>query len=338
MPAIFGRGVSAVYQVQSAFDVFPSSGNWYPLSAYDLSAGETEPREVDPLLGRGGHNRRDPVASAPGLPQGGGNIVVPMCLREHGYWLGATLGAAETSVSSGVYTHVWESGKDALLPLAQSMKLADGMFRRSRGLLVNAYALNLAKEAGYPRATLGMMLRDQVRNASQASGTVQDAFELLRPPASTPFVEINTGSGFAALPATAVAFNYANQLQRFDPLNGTKYPSALDPEDSLPTGSFTIRYESDAYDVLAEAGTPFALRFGYVIADALTGSADASITFELARCMIDKNALPINSPGRLSQTYNYTVEQTDDDPAFNVTLVNDVAGYPPPPPPPPPPP
>lgn len=326
MPAIFGRGITALYQIQSAFATFPGGGDWIPLSAYEHSDGETRGREVDPLLGRGFFNKRDPVSSAPVLPQGGGQKQVPVCMREIGYWLCATFGAP---VTTGVnpYTHVWESGKDVIQSLAQSKKLTNALWRRSRGLMVNTLAFNLAKESGYPRATLGMMLRDEVKSLAEVTGSILPAMTLLRATAATPFVMRNA----VAAPVTAFTFNYSNQLERFDPLNGTEYPDALDPGDSLVSGSFTVRYEDATYDDLADAGTAQPWSFGWLLPNGLGVGVPSSINFDLNGVLFDRAPLPITGPGRLLATYSFQCEQSAIDPAVTVTVINDVEGYPPPP-------
>jgi hypothetical protein len=322
MPAIFGRSVVGVYQFQSAFDTFPASGSWYPLSAYDRSDGENRGREDDPLLGRGGYkNNRDPVASAPSLPTGGGQLIVPVCMREIGFWLRAMLGDPVVTDDDPNFTHVFESGKDSIPYLAQSKFLASGMYRRTRGLIVNTMALSLEKAGGYPRATLGVMLRDEAKNASAPTGTIEPAFTLLRAPASKPYAKYN-GSAAAV---TAFSFNFSNQLQPNNEFNNSEYPAGFDPDDVQLSASFTIRYTDTAWDDLADAETAGVFNFGWEI------DANKSIDFKLPVARIARQPLPINSPGRVTQTYNVTPEQDTDDPALVVTLKNDVAGYPPPP-------
>lgn len=331
MPDIFGRGVTAVCQVQSAFDAFPSGGTWIPLSAYERSDGETRPREVDPLLGVAGqHNNRDAIASAPALTQGGGQIQVPICLREIGYWLTATFGAPVTTVDDGVYTHAWESGKDVLAYLAQSKKIADGWYERTRGLCVNTLALNFAKEAGYPRMTLGTMLRDAAKAETEASGTIAEAFELLRPTAARPFVERDD----LATPTTALTFNYSNQLERYDPLKPegeeSEYPDGYDPGDTQVTGSFTVRLQDATFDDLADADAAEPWKFGWRVVNGLGEGKHAILRFTVHNVKIDRAPKSVNTPGRLTQTYNFQGEQGSDTPAVTVELINDVPGYPPP--------
>lgn len=329
MSGIFGRKITSVIQIQSAFATFPSSGTWYPISAYERSEGETNPLENDPLLGRTGqHNGRDPQATAPGLPSGGGQSQVPMCLREHGFILTGLLGAPETSGSSPNYTHVFESGKDDLAYLAYSKKLADDWFKRGRGWCFNTYAINLAKEAGYPRATLGSMLRDEADGSSEVTGTIATAFTLLRPPSVKCFAKYN---GVAA-PFTQLSFNFSNQLQPNGEFNGLEYPNGFDADDVQLSASFTARVVDDAWEQIAIAKTAAPIEFGWAI------DANKSITFRLPAARIARTPLSANAPGRLFKSYDVVPEQTDSEPALTVTLKNDVSGYPPPPPPPPPPP
>lgn len=328
MPAIFGRAVTGVYQFQSAFDTFPGSGSWWALSAYEHSDGEARGRENDPLLGRGFFNNRDPVASAPALPSGAGNKVVPLCMREIGFWLRAMLGDAETSGTTPNYTHVFKSGKDTIPTLAQSKFLASGMYRRSRGLIVNTMNLSLEKASGYPRATLGVLLRDEAKNASAPSGTIQPAFDLLRAPASKPFAKFDD----AAMAVTNFSFNYSNQLEPNLEFNGSEYPNGFDPGDVQAGGSFTVRYVDTTWDDLADAETPGKFEFGWQI------DVNKSITFELPKARIARTPLSVNNPGRLTTTYDVLPEQDDTEAALIVTLKNDLDAYPPSPPPPPPPP
>ncbi len=340
MTGIFGRGVSAVVQVQSDFATLPTSGIWYPTTAYERSDGETRPREVDPLLGVSGyHNERDPIGSAPTLSQGGGQIVPPLDLREIPLWLIATFGMPATEeVEEGVYLHTFESGKPELAYLAQSKKLADGWYEHTRGLCVNTFAINLAKGSGYPRVTLGTMLRDAAKSASQVSGTIADPFEPLRPPASRPFVERNGASALT----TDLTFNYSNQLERFDGLKKegeeSEYPDAFDPGDSLPSGSFSVRLQDSTFDDLADADTAQPWKFGWRVPNAFGTGVHGVFRVTVHNLKIDRAPKPINTPGRLTTTYNYQAEQNSEGPAVTVEVVNDVEGYPPPPPPPPPPP
>jgi hypothetical protein len=196
--------------------------------------------------------------------------------------------------------------------------------------MANTFAINLEKTAGFPRATLGVLLRDAAKAETEASGTIAEPFEPLRPTAARPFV--SRGEGVAA-PTTAFSYNYSNQAERFDPLKPegeeSEYPDGYDPGDSQPTGSFTVRVQDATFDDLADADTAEAWTFGWRVADALGvgDDVDAVLRFINHNTKIDRSPLSVNTPGRLTTTYNYIVEQSTDGPATTIELINDVPYY-----------
>lgn len=328
MADVFGRGVSAVYQYAD-FAVWPTTGSWWPLSAYQRSDGANKSKANDPLLGVAGQlNDRDPNATAPELPTGGGPIEVPACLRELGFWLKAMLGEPVTTGSAPNYTHVFESGKAAIPYMAQSKKLAGGMYRRTRGIIVNTMGITFEKGSGYPRVQLGVLHRDELKNASQAGGTIEPAFTLLRVPSAKPYAKYNG----AAMLVQSANINFSNQLEPDNQFDGTQdeWPNGYDPGETQISGGFTVRYKDTTWDDVADADTAGLFEFGWQL------NVNQSIAFQL-RAEIAKQALPVTSPQRVMQTYNLVPKQSDTVPAMKVTLKTDVNAYPPSPPPPPPP-
>jgi hypothetical protein len=316
-----GRQVSAVYQFQSVFDVFPSAGNWQTLSAYDLSAGETRGFEADPLLGRNAQNGRDPFEPAPALPQGGGSLRVPLCLREHGWWLKNALGAPATSGAGPNYTHVFKSGKDTIPSLAQSRKIKAADYRRVRGLKVNGYRLRAEKAGGYPIVDLDTMLRDETNSAVDPTGTIVAAPALLRPPAARPVVRWES---VALGVAMAMDISYSNNLTRFDPLGGNEYPAELDPGDTVVGGTLTTRYQDSTWQVLADAGTSGLLELEFAIPSDPTNK---SIVFAFPKAKLAKKPMGISGPGVIDVAFDFSSEQQAAEAAMVVTLKNDVATY-----------
>jgi hypothetical protein len=315
-----GRQVSAVYQFQSAFATFPSTGNWQTLSAYDLSAGETRGFEADPLLGRNSQNGRDPYEPAPALPQGGGALRVPLCLREIGWWLKACLGAPATSGTTDL-THVFKSGKDTIPSLAQSRKIKTGDYRRVRGLVVNSFRLRAQKAGGYPIVDLDVMLRDEAKATVDPTGTIVAAPTLLRPPAARPIVRWNS---VAIGVAMAADISYNNNLSRFDPLGGTEYPDAFDPGDVVVGGSLTTRYQDATWFDLADAGTPGNLEVEFAHPSAPT---TRTIVIGFPQAKLARKPMGISGPGVIDVPFDFSAEQTVSEAAMIVTLKNDVASY-----------
>lgn len=316
-----GRQVSAIYQFQTAFETFPSGGSWQTLSAYDLSAGETRGFEADPLLGRGAQNGRDPFGDAPALPSGGGSLRVPLCLREHGWWLKNTFGAAATTGAGPNYVHVFKSGKDTIPSLAQSRKIKAGDHRRVRGLTTNGYRLRAQKAGGYPAVDLDVMLRDEVKATEDPTGTIVAAPALLRPPASRPVVR---WEGVALGVAMSFDLSYLNNLTRFDPLGGNEYPAALDPGDSVPSGTLTTRYQDATWQDIADAGTTGLLELEFAHPSDPT---NLTIIYAWPEARLAKKPMGISGPGVIDVPFDFTCEQTASEAAMIVTLKNDVATY-----------
>lgn len=317
MPSPTGRQVSAVYQYQSAFATFPSSGNWQTLSAYDLSAGETEGFEEDPLLGRGFLNARDPAEPAPALPTGGGALRVPLCLREIGYWLKLAFGAP-TTTGSGDLTHVFKSGAVSLPSFAQSRKIQTSDYRRIRGLMVNGLRISARKEGGYPKVDLDTMLRDEALASADPTGTIVAAPTLLRPAAAVPIVRWETAALGACLSAD---FSYNNGLTPFHPLGGDQYCDGYDPGAPVISASFTNRYQAQTFHAIAAAKTPGLFEIEWAI------SATRKITFAIPRAKLAKKPMPIGGTGVIDATFDVSAEQTVSEAAVVVTLKNDVAAY-----------
>lgn len=315
-----GRQVSAVYQFQSAFGTFPSSGNWQTLSAYDLSAGETRGFEADPLLGRNSQNGRDPFEPAPSLPQGAGALRVPLCLNEIGWWLKSALGAPATTGSTD-FTHVFKSGKDTLPTLAQSRKIKTGDYRRVRGLAVNGMRLHAEKAGGYPIVDLDVMLRDEAKAAVDPTGTIVAAMALLRPPAARPVVRWESVAIGACL---AADISYTNNLARFDPLGGTEYPDAFDPGEAVPSGSLTMRYQDSTWFDIADAGTYGNLEIEFAHPSA---PSTRTIVFGFPKAKLARKPMGISGPGVIDSPFDFSAEQTVSEAAMIVTLKNAQASY-----------
>jgi len=316
-----GRQVNLVAQFQSDFAIFPSSGNWQTLSAYDLSQGETRGFEADALLGRASQNGRDPFEPAPALPQGGGPLRVPLCLREHGWWLKNTFGAPTTSGTTPNFTHVFKSGKDTIPSLAISKKIKASDYRRIRGLTGNSYRLRAQKAGGFPIVDLDTLLRDEANASADPTGTIVPALTLLRPPAARAVVR---WAGVALGVAMAADISYNNNLQRFDPLGGDEYPAAFDPGDTVVGGTLTTRYQDNTWIAIADAGTSGLLEVEFAHPSA---PATRLITYAFPKAKLAKKPMAISGPGLIDVTFDFSAEQDASEAAMVVTLKNDVASY-----------
>lgn len=320
MPAPLGKRVDTLFQEQSTFGAYPT-GAWQPLTVYSAGAGETRNFVDDPVLGRTLYNGRDPGEPAPSLPTCEGPVETPLCLREIGYWLKMALGAPTTTGSTDK-SHVFESGKDVLPAFTLQHRLAASDYRRVRGLKVNTMDIRAEKTDGFPRVTFGLMGRDEALNTAALSGSTSAALALLRPAASRPIVR---WAGAAAADCLAASMSFSNSLEKLNDLNGTEYPSDIDPGFVTLSGDLTLRYRDQTWAAIAAAETVGRLELEWAMPGAL--AATRKITFDMPNARIARQGMPVQGPGTITATYRYAAFVSATDPALKVTLLNDVASY-----------
>lgn len=322
MPSLQGRATSILLGYQSAFDTY-AAGPHQPLSVYTNQLGETRGFVDDPLLGRASFNARDPVSSAPALPQVQGSVDAALCLREAGWWFKLLFGAPTTTGSAPNYTHVFKSGASALPAATIQRRYKSDDWRRIRGVKADTLAIRAEKSDGYPRMTIGLIGRDESAPANAAlSGTVNAAITLLRAAASRPIVRWDN---VAIGRCVSADLSFANGLTPLNDLNGSEYVGDLDPGDASLSGNLGIRYDDSYWEGVAASETPGALELEWS-----RPGAEAStrlVNFKMPQTLITRQGMPITGPGAITATYQWRAEQGASEAALVVTLKNDVASY-----------
>lgn len=320
-PAPLGRATQLIGAWQSAFDTY-AVAPWQTLTPYTFGLSETNPTEADPQLGRGLYNGRDPNAPAPGLPTAGGDIEVPLCLAELGWWLRGLLGAPVTTGAGADKAHTFESGKDALPFATLQMRLASNDFRRFRGVAINALAISADKVSNFPRFRFSTLARDQANETASLSGTINAGYTQVKPPAAR---AVARWEGVVIGEASNVTLNYANNFTPNMFLDGSVYPTGMDPQDVTLNGSMTMRYQGPTWENIARARTPGRLEIEWAMPGAL--AATRKVTFDMGRVLIEAQGLPVTGPGVMTQSLTWGAEQTGADPALKVVLANAIASY-----------
>lgn len=320
--SVQGRGTTLFLGPQTQFDQF-SPGPWTPVERYTDAAGETRGFVDDPLLGGARFNARDPVSSAPSLPNVAGQVDAALCLRGAGTLLRLLFGAPTTTGSAPNFTHVFKSGA-ATLPFASGMRrLGATDWRHLMGLMANTMTVRAEKTDGFPRFQVGLVGRSESAPQSAAlSGTQNAPYTLLRPAASRPIVRWD---GVAIAGALSWDLSWSNNLTPLNDLNGSEYPGGYDLGDAALTGSLGIRYAGSTWEVIAAAETYGALEAEWAMPGAQ--AATRAITFTTPRTKLIREGMPITGPGALLATYQWRGEQGVSESALVVTLKNDVASY-----------
>ena len=115
------RGSSPNTQLLIAYEATygtDPSGNYQKVPFISCDLGASQDLIDDEILGSG----RDPKDSATDLLTVGGQIVVPLDLRNIGFWFKGLLGAPDTSGSSAPYTHRFVSGLATLPSMANALR------------------------------------------------------------------------------------------------------------------------------------------------------------------------------------------------------------------------
>lgn len=315
-----GKQATHFFGLEPSYGLPPTSGTpkWLPLTMYSVALGKNSGFEADPVLGRAEHNNRDPSVSAPTLPDVSGAEVAPMDLREMGWWLTMLLGAPTTTEDTGVFTHVFESGKDALPSFYRQQRLKTGDWRRIPGVMLNTLGIAASKTSGYARMNLGLIGKDESLASSALAGTLLSPYTQ-QPLANTKFVAKWGGTNIG--PALTTNLNFSNNMVASPAMTGTDAIESIDLGEFSIDASVELRYKDQTFAAIAEAGTEDAFSLEAEI------SASAKVIFELGTTKLRRQGQQIGGPGAYSSTFSLGCRQTNSDPALKVTLINNIASY-----------
>lgn len=316
MGQAFGRDAAMAIGVQADFDTVAAEDGYTSIPFYSHSFGRNQKLEDDPVLGEG--RGRSPAEPTQGLPDPGGDLVVPLDLGNAGFYLRALMGAPATT-GEGDFTHIFKPGNAIPAHTIEILNRA-GDYSQHVGLMLDKLALGVARESGYRRATLSWKHKTENTLAASAAGAIAAAITADRMPAFRGALKkdnVKIGETVNA------SLTLANNLTAFD-VTDQGEPGGYDLGEFAFTGSLTARFTSTALYDAADDGDIFALEFGWVL------SATKSLLIRAGKVKIEKSSKPISGPQGLQQTYNfrahYDAAEADKAPVV-ATLKNQVASY-----------
>lgn len=291
------------------------SGNYHAMPFYTSGFGGEQTNEADQLAGQG----RDPQKPNRGDINVSGAVVVPVDPRYIGFWLTGLLGDPVTTEDTGVYTHVFKSGKATLPEYGLQTghpNLATPSYDLAHGVKVNTLSMSMAR-SGALRATFDLIgLAENAFSSSQA-GTLQTLalanFGHVRGVLKKGGTSLANISGFN--------FSFSNNLVPIATVNNAGELEGIDPGLTSLNGSLDAYFASR--DLLDDAidGTPIDLELSYAL------SEDLSLTFAFHELYLDRTRRAIDGPGGISYAAPFNAaKNTVATAAMTVTLVNDVAG------------
>jgi hypothetical protein len=312
-----GKTTTLLLKSESTFGT-PPTGNWTKTFAYSHTSDFKQPLEDDPLLGLDRQNDRDSTSPAPGLITFDDSIVVPIDYNHIGVWLYALMGAAQVTGSADPYTHVFSSGLEVLPWRSHEWKLKSNLFEQDVGLLASTLAVEMSRQAGYQRATVGIMGRTQNKITSTGGGTPAATWARDPAVAASAVFKIN---GAAAANIMSVRATYDNKVSPQDYINDTLRSGFDLDSEATWSGSIELRFtDATLYD-LAVAGTAFSAEMLW------SKSASRSLSLLAANTRLEPVGMPIQGPGRIQQTFNFRSEQSDAAAMLVATLKSLVPSY-----------
>ena len=305
------RGANAIMAAafETTYGTSPTSG-YKKLPFVSSALGEEQNLIESDLLGLG----REPLPPSKDVANNEGDVVVPVDLRNFGYWLKLLLGVP-TTTGTGPYTHTYVSGALALPSMAIEIGLPDvPSYGMNFGVRANTMTIQMQR-SGLLNATMGLIAQGETRSASSGAGTPSEAaIERF----SQGLGEIKR-NGVALGNIVSAELTYSNNLEKVEVIRPDGRIEDVEPAMVAANGNVVVRFADTTLLDQAINGAPCELSFGWEI------DADRSLLFTLHEVYLPRPKLPVSGPGGVQATFAF---QAAKDPALantmTVVLVNDV--------------
>ncbi len=309
------RGANAV--MAAAFETTygtPPVAGYKKLPFVSSALGDEQNLIASDLLGYG----REPLPPSRDVVNNEGDVVVPVDLRNFGYWLKLLLGAPTTVDNSGVYTHTFVSGALTL----PSVSIEVGMpevpsYGMNFGVRANSMKIQLQR-SGLLNATMSLIAQGETKAGASAAGSPTDAaIERF-----SQFMGEIKRDGTSLGHIVSAELTYSNNLDKVEVIRPDGRIEDADPAMVAVSGTVNVRFADTVLLDQAVAGTACELSFGWAI------GADKSLLFTLHEVYLPKPKQPISGPGGIQAAFAFLAAE---DPALQktmtVALENDVSTY-----------
>lgn len=308
-----GANASMAAAFETAYGMPPASG-YKRLPFVSSALGEEQNLIASDLLGLG----REPLPPSRDVINNDGDVVVPVDLRNFGYWLKLLLDQPTSIDKAGVVTHTFVSGALTLPSMAIEIGMPEvPSFGMNFGVRINSMRIQLQR-SGLLNATMALIAQGETKAAASGAGT----------PTEAAIEQFSQGLGEIKRNGTALGhivsaeLTYANNLDKVETIRPDGRIEDADPAMVAVTGNVTVRFADTILLDQAVAGLACELTFGWVI------DANRSLTFTLHEVYLPKPKQPVSGPGGIQASFAF---QAAKDPGLQKTmtavLVNDVTAY-----------
>jgi len=260
---------------------------------------------------------RDPQAPINDLLRVGGQITVPLDVRNIGYWLKLLLDDP-TTTGSDPYTHTFVSGSTSLPSAAIEIGHPDvPAFFLLKGVRADSMAITLDR-TGKPVAVFNLVGQNEVKAATTVDGS----------PTSLVLTRFNQVQGDIQRNAAALAnvnnasVTYRNNLEPVETIRADNLVEDADAGQAAFDGSLSTRFASTTLYDDAVADTPIDLDLIYTI------DASNKLTLAGQEIHLERNKPSVDGSGGISQDFNFQgADDSGEGEMLEVVLINDVSSY-----------
>lgn len=312
-----GQLVEYALKDESTFGTAPS-GNWQNTLAYDDTIEERKPFEDDPVRGTTRHNQRDTTTPAPGLHEGSGTMIVPLCLNHVWFWFKGALGSPSSS-GSGDYTHTFASGGEVLPHRSIQKKVASSTWLVNNGMLVDKIGGDSRRQGGYERLTVTFApFYKQTKFTSSQAGTPPTLLSYDPIAAALPVFRMD---GSAVADVLSFRWEYDNKSAINDALGDGEGRIAGHDIDADATFMMTLemRFRTATQYDQARNGTAFVGELLW------QRSATRSLSLMCPVMRLVPSTMKVGAPGRPTQTFEVRAEQSDTEAMLTAVIKNATA-------------
>jgi hypothetical protein len=312
MPRAQGSNASLLLLDEVTYGTKPG-GNWKKLPFNSSDFGAEQKLVADDTIGHG----REAIDPSQDVIDVQHSAVVPIDVRNIGYWLKGLLGAA-VDTGAGPYDHTWKSGAAALPSRSIEIGITDvGQYFVKTGAVIGSMDFDF-KPSGNAQSNITLIAQNDTRSNATSGGA----------PTSLAYQRFSqfTGSillgGVALAGITEAKLKYDNKIDTTRTIRPDGLIEGVDPNMCDISGTLTARFEDATLFGDAESFDPVALQLGWTIDEA------TSLIFTLPRVFLPRPKSSVKGPGGIDLSFDF---QTSHDPSvgyqLQAVLSNDVATY-----------
>jgi len=260
---------------------------------------------------------RESLAPTMGRKSVAGDIKVPVDLRNMGIWLTGLLGSAVTTEATGVYTHVFSSGKSILpsFTVEKSFKeVAD--FSIFNGCKIGNMDFDFQADGN---AAVSMGLTGQGEENSDISVQPTPA-KLVYKPFSNAQGFVNIDGAEVEIMSASLSLN--NNLSPIETIRSDNKIGGIETGMFNATGSVSVKFTNKDLLNKAIAGTPVSMSLGFKFSDT------EKMTIKVLEAYISKPGKAIDGPGGIELSFDFQgAKNVSAGKMVEVELINDVESY-----------